>query len=125
MRERHPNAEIVGYTDLLGLVDAAGEVATRFGVSVDEAGAHAGEWETSMMLAVEPSSVHRDREEIGFMGPLGPVLDQINDEGMQSVAPNGILGDPAKASAEHGEAYLGRMADLFVAALGASAASPS
>jgi creatinine amidohydrolase len=68
-----------------------------------------------MMLAVEPASVHRDREEVGFMGALGPVLDQIVAEGIQSVTPNGILGDPAKASAEHGQAYLERLADLFVA----------
>ncbi|MEA2530472.1 MAG: mycofactocin precursor peptide peptidase, partial [Thermomicrobiales bacterium] len=118
--ERHPNVELVAYTDLLALVDAAGEVAGRYGVTADEAGAHAGEWETSMMLAVEPSSVHRDREEVGFMGALGPVLDQIIDEGIQTVAPNGILGDPAKASAEHGQAYLERVADLFAAYLRAS-----
>jgi creatinine amidohydrolase len=120
LRERHPAVRLIAYTDLLGLVDAAGEVAARCGVTVDEAGAHAGEWETSMMLAVEPASVHRDREEVGFMGALGPVLDQINDEGIQSVAPNGILGDPAKASAEHGQAYLERLADLFVTLIQAS-----
>jgi creatinine amidohydrolase len=115
LRQRHPAVELVAYTDLLGLVDAAGEIADRYGVTRDEAGAHAGEWETSMMLAVEPATVHRDREEVGFMGALGPVLDQINEEGIDAVAPNGVLGDPAKASAEHGQAYLERMADLFVA----------
>jgi creatinine amidohydrolase len=114
LRARHPSVEIVAYTDLLGLIDAFGEVADRFGVTRDESGAHAGELETSMMLAVEPDTVHRDREEIGFMGALGPVLDQINEEGIDVVAPNGILGDPAKSSAEHGEAYLDRIADLFV-----------
>lgn len=115
LRQRHPRVELVAYTDLLGLVDAAGEVADRYGVTRDEAGAHAGEWETSMMLAVEPETVHRDREEVGFMGALGPVLDQIVEEGIDAVAPNGVLGDPAKASGEHGRAYLERMADLFVA----------
>jgi creatinine amidohydrolase len=117
LRQRHPATELVAYTDLLGLVDAAGEVADRLGVTRDEAGAHAGEWETSMMLAVEPETVHREREEAGFMGALGPVLDRINEAGIHIVAPNGILGDPAKASAEHGRAYLERMADLFVAYL--------
>jgi creatinine amidohydrolase len=117
LRARHPNVELVAYTDLLGLIDAFGSVADRFGVTRDESGAHAGEMETSMMLAVEPESVHRDREEIGFMGALGPVLDQINEEGIDAVAPNGILGDPAKASTEHGHAYLNRIADLFVAHL--------
>jgi creatinine amidohydrolase len=114
LRERHPAVRLVAYTDLLGLVAAAGEVSARRGVTADEAGAHAGEWETSMMLAVEPEAVHRDREAVGFMGALGPVLDQITDEGIHTVAPNGILGDPAKASADNGHAYLERLADLLV-----------
>ena len=67
-----------------------------------------------MMLLVEPATVHRDREEIGFMGDLGAVVNQINEQGMESVAPNGILGDPAKASADHGRAYLDRIATLIV-----------
>jgi creatinine amidohydrolase len=113
LRERHPRTDIVAYTDLLGEVAAAAEVARRFGVTPEEAGAHAGEWETSMMLAVEPDSVHRDREEPGFLGDLGEVIDQINAEGMQVVTPNGILGDPAKASVENGTAYLERLADLI------------
>ena len=71
-----------------------------------------------MMLAVEPDTVHRDREEVGYMGDLGPVLNQINEQGLQSVSPNGILGDPAKSSAEHGEAYLERFAKLFADQLG-------
>lgn len=113
LRARHPDTEIVAFTDLLGEVAAAAEVAASFGVTPEEAGAHAGEWETSMMLLVAPETVHRDREEVGFMGDLGVVLDQINEQGIHVVAPNGILGDPAKASAEHGQVYLDRIADLI------------
>lgn len=113
LRERHPRTDIVAYTDLLGEVAAAAEVAAQFGVTPDEAGAHAGEWETSMMLLVEPDTVHRDREEVGFMGDLGPVLDLINAQGIHVVTPNGILGNPTKASAEHGQAYLDRIAALI------------
>ena len=47
------------------------------------------------------------------MGPLEPVLDQINRDGMEAVTPNGVLGDPAKSTAAHGRAYLERMADLL------------
>src|SRR5215211_2663289 len=117
LRNRHPKTNIVAYTDLLGLIAAAAEVAVTFDVTPDESGAHAGELETSLMLAVEPDTVHRDREEVGYMGDLGPVLDQINDQGLHTVAPNGILGDPAKSSAEHGQAYLERFATLFAAQL--------
>jgi creatinine amidohydrolase len=114
LRQRHPDLRIAAYTDLNGLVEAAAEVAAGFDVTPDEAGAHAGEWETSMMLTVDPTSVHRERGEAGYMGPLAPVFDQINRDGMESVAPNGVLGDPTKATAGHGRAYLERIAELLV-----------
>lgn len=114
LRARHPDITVIAHTDLLGLVDAAAAVAGAAGVSPEEAGAHAGEWETSMVLALEPDLVHLERGEAGYLGPLVPVFDQINREGMESVTPNGVLGDPAKASASHGDAYLARMAELLV-----------
>ena len=67
-----------------------------------------------MMLAIEPDSVHLERGEAGYMGPLAPVFDQINRDGMESVTPNGVLGDPAKSTAAHGQAYLARVTDLLV-----------
>jgi creatinine amidohydrolase len=115
LRQRFPGLRIVAYTDLIGLVDAAADVAARFDVTRNEAGAHAGEWETSMVLAFEPTAVHLDRGKAGYMGPLAPVFEQINRDGMESVAPNGVLGDPAKATAVHGRSYLERMADLLAA----------
>jgi creatinine amidohydrolase len=115
LRERHPGVQIVAYTDLIGLIDAASEVASGLGVTPEEAGAHAGEWETSMILALDPSAVHPERGEAGYLGPLPPVFDQINRDGMESITPNGVLGDPAKASPDHGRAYLQRMADLLAA----------
>jgi creatinine amidohydrolase len=114
LRQRHPGARLVAYTDLIGLVDAAADVAARVGVTPDEAGAHAGEWETSMVLTIEPASVRLERGEAGYLGPLAPVLDQINRDGMETVTPNGVLGDPAKATAAHGQAYLERVTDLLV-----------
>ena len=65
------------------------------------------------MLAIEPDSVHLERGEAGYMGPLEPVFDQINRDGMEAVTPNGVLGDPAKSTAAHGRAYLERMTELL------------
>ena len=113
LRLRHPTVRIVAYTDLIGLVDAAADVAASVDVTPDEAGAHAGEWETSMILAIEPSCVHLERGEAGYLGPLEPVFEQINRDGMEAVTPNGVLGDPAKSTAAHGRAYLERMTDLL------------
>ena len=114
LRLRHPTVRIVAYTDLIGLVNAAADVAASVDVTPDEAGAHAGEWETSMILAIEPSCVHLERGEAGYLGPLEPVFEQINRDGMETVTPNGVLGDPAKATAEHGQAYLERVTNLLV-----------
>jgi creatinine amidohydrolase len=111
LREQHPGIQIVAYTDLIGLIDAAAEVAAGLGVTLEEAGAHAGEWETSMVLALDPTLVHPERAEAGYLGPLSPVFDQINREGMASITPNGVLGDPAKAAPDHGQAYLQKMTD--------------
>jgi creatinine amidohydrolase len=113
LAEHHPALHIIAYTDLIGLVDAAATVATSLDVTPDEAGAHAGEWETSMILAFEPSAVHPERGAAGYLGPLAPVFDRINRDGMESVTPNGVLGDPEKATAEHGRAYLARITDLI------------
>ena len=115
LRSRHPDLALIADTDLIGLVDAAAAVATDLGVTPAEAGAHAGEWETSLILAFEPGAVHPDLGEPGYLGPLAPVLDQINRDGLDTVAPNGILGDPAKATPEHGHTYLARMADRLAA----------
>jgi creatinine amidohydrolase len=85
LKTRHPNTLLIAYTELMEEVEAAAAVAAQFDVSLEEAGAHGGEWETSMMLAVEPDAVHRERAERGFIGDLGEVLDQINAEGIQTV----------------------------------------
>jgi creatinine amidohydrolase/Fe(II)-dependent formamide hydrolase-like protein len=113
LRMGHSETEIVAYTGLSALGSSTAAIAAEVGVTADEAGAHGGEWETSLMLAVEPDRVQMDLAEAGFMGELGTVLDQIYAEGMESVAPNGILGDPAKASAGHGQMYFDRLAELI------------
>jgi creatinine amidohydrolase/Fe(II)-dependent formamide hydrolase-like protein len=57
------------------------------------------------------------------MGPLAPVFDQINRDGMEAVTPNGVLGDPAKADAVHGRSYLDRLADMIGEHIRAESAS--
>src|SRR4051812_34009452 len=114
LRERHPAITFVAFTDLLGLMDVAGEVAARYGLTVDEAGGHAGELETSLILALEPDTVHMDLAEVGYVGPLEPVIPKLQAGGMEAVTSNGILGDATKGDVEHGHAYFARLLDMFV-----------
>jgi mycofactocin precursor peptide peptidase len=68
--------------------------------------AHAGRNETSVLLALAPSIVHLDRAEAGATAPLAELMPALRGGGVASVAPNGVLGDPAGASASEGRRWL-------------------
>jgi mycofactocin system creatininase family protein len=65
--------------------------------------AHAGRTETSLMLALAPDRVGTERAG-GNTAPLAELIDDLRDGGVSAVAPNGVLGDPAGASAAEGSA---------------------
>ena len=79
--------------------------------------AHAGESETSMMLALAPELVRMTRAEAGRQEPLVELIDELRSNGMKAVSPNGILGDPRGATANHGKALLTRLTIDLVAAV--------
>jgi creatinine amidohydrolase len=106
-------SRLIGFTDLYGLIAVGASVAERFNISSAIAGAHAGEWETSMILALKPDLVASDQLEAGYLGELEPVFDRIMSEGMESVTTNGILGDARPATAEHGRVYLDALSDFY------------
>jgi creatinine amidohydrolase len=118
-RKAHPGIEITGYTDLLGITAFLNQTSAAFGVTEGESGAHAGENETSLMMALEPDLVLADRFAPGYVGPLGQEqVRTIFDRGMPALTENGVLGDPRKASAEKGEVYLDRLASFLVDQVG-------
>ncbi len=67
---------------------------------------HAGRTETSLMLAVAPDRVDLGRAEPGDRRSGAELLDQLRRHGVRSVSANGVLGDPAGASAEEGTELL-------------------
>ena len=79
--------------------------------------AHAGESETSMMLALAPSLVRMSRAEAGRPEPLVDLIDELRANGVRAVSPNGVLGDPRSATANHGKALLTRLIIDLVAAV--------
>jgi len=79
--------------------------------------AHAGETETSMMLAIAPALVRMSRAEPGRLEPLFDLIDELRAEGVRAVSPNGILGDPRGATVGHGKALLTRLTIDLVAAV--------
>jgi creatinine amidohydrolase len=67
--------------------------------------AHAGRTETSVQLALDPSRVGTSRD-AGATDNLADLMPALRHGGLRAVTDNGVLGDPAGASAEEGEALL-------------------
>jgi creatinine amidohydrolase len=101
--------------------------------------AHAGRTETSLMLAlaergrpnppiapVRSTAVGgapvRSTAVRGNAAPLAELIDRLRAEGVRAVAPNGVLGDPAGASAAEGQALLASAVEDLCATLRAWAA---
>jgi creatinine amidohydrolase len=100
------------------------------GVSEQERtyGFHAGEIETAYLLHATPELVHTDEYSANYIARVDkPEL--LKPEGSaanfawltRDIAPSGVLGDPAAATAEHGEQWsndaAARIAELLVAML--------
>ncbi|GAA1867812.1 mycofactocin biosynthesis peptidyl-dipeptidase MftE [Pseudonocardia ailaonensis] len=79
--------------------------------------AHAGRIETSLLLDLDPAAVQVDRAEAGATAPLRELLPVMREGGVEAVSPNGVLGDPAGASAEEGAALFAAIVDAGVRAI--------
>lgn len=72
---------------------------------------HAGHVETSMMLALDPALVRRDR---AVAGPI-PSMDRLRADGLAAHSPSGVLGDPTRADATVGADLLAALSADLVA----------
>jgi creatinine amidohydrolase len=76
---------------------------------------HAGYRETCLMLHLQPESVRLDRARAGATAPMADLLPRIAAEGVRAVSPNGVLGDPAGATAPEGAGIFDAMAQRLLA----------
>ena len=79
--------------------------------------AHAGDTETSLMLAIAPDLVRMDSAAPGRIEPVAELIDELRAGGVRAVSPNGVLGDPRGATAGQGRALLTRLTIDLVAAV--------
>jgi creatinine amidohydrolase len=86
--------------------------------------AHAGRVETSIMLALAPGDVRLDAAAAGVTRPLSEIMAGLRAGGVREVSPNGVLGDPAGASAAEGETLLALLAEDLAAVLDRLTATP-
>ena len=81
---------------------------------------HAGNWETSVMLAFNPEVVRA--EKIPALAPTNLQAEDLaewrkGDTAARRVTPLGYFGDPAAATAERGRQLIAREAEAIVAAM--------
>ena len=77
--------------------------------------AHAGRTETSLMLALVPERVRQDEASAGIVAPIAELLGRLRAGGVRAISPNGVLGDPAGASADEGHELLRAASEELVA----------
>ena len=106
------NVRVLAFTDLEGFIKAAFKSSHAFGVNAAQSGAHSGEWETSLLLALRPEQVKMDQAAEGFVGELAESMSRVFD-GIHNLDVNGVLGDPRPATAEAGKKYFDEMVDFF------------
>ncbi len=93
-----------------------GRAASAWWPAVADGDAHAGETETSLLLALHPDLVGPDRP-VGATEPLAELWPALRDGGVASVSPTGVLGDARGASAARGRALLDALVADLVAHL--------
>ncbi len=78
--------------------------------------AHAGRTETSLLLHLDRAAVCTDRAAPGNTNGITDLMPALRAGGVQVVSPNGVLGDPAGASAAEGAALLAGLVQRMTAA---------
>ena len=68
--------------------------------------AHAGHTETSVQLALSPTRVRVELARRGTTTALAELLPALRASGVRAASADGVLGDPTRASAEHGRELL-------------------
>jgi creatinine amidohydrolase len=110
--------EVRALTDLGALLAIAQLGLDEHGVPMSEGGLHAGEWETSMVMSIHPDLVHLERGQAGYTGDMEAAVGAIFGSGVHSVAANGVIGDPAQASPDHGARYWEKVTAITLEAVG-------
>ena len=101
-------------TDAGPVNDALAAIGAAHGLAPEALGPHAGELETSILLAIAPASVRLSELAPGRTGP--PIDDDaLFYPDLRRNAPTGVVGDPRGASAARGECYLDAWVDVLVA----------
>jgi creatinine amidohydrolase len=107
LREEHRALRISAITDFDEWLEDAKAFAAREGLEMTRLGVHAGQGETSLMLAHRPELVQMDKACEGFTGDASIRWRSKVPPPMDTMSPTGILGDARESTAELGEKMFG------------------
>ncbi len=111
--EKYPDLRIVTGISLDELDAALMEMDRVEGLPAGTCGGHACDWETSIMMLIDEEYVRRDKLQRGYVGQLnGELLDRFFNQGVGSVSPIGVMGDPTGADPERGRRYFEYLQEL-------------
>ena len=115
LESKWPGCHVTGLRDLAGYVSATwNKIPVEEGIPLSISGSHAGEFETSMMLAARPDLVQMKAAEAGNAAPFETIAEKMMSEGIDKVSPNGVLGDQRAGNGKRGEFYLNKLAEYLV-----------
>ncbi len=113
----HSNIQVLVYTDMKSFIEIMHESSTKLEISKQEAGSHAGQHEVSEMMWIRGELVKTDNlsEAIGFVNEFtDKKRELLFKSGIDVISPIGVLGDPTKASIEHGKIYTEDLASALM-----------
>lgn len=122
LRDVAAPAMVAAYTDLIEYIGALQDTVVASGMDIAKVGGHADVAESSMVMSLDTRYVRPDRAEVGYQGPMKDVIARVLRDGLQSVSPNGILGDPTGFNAALGERCVTSLTDLLAAYFESAAA---
>src|SRR5262249_54957178 len=103
---------ISAFADLDRLMGGLHAESARAGIPLAESGHHAGELETSILLALDPSRVRAAAMVPGL--PAGRNAQHLFYPDLRANPPDGVVGDPRRAEAARGLRYLRAWTSLLV-----------
>jgi len=107
--------EVSAFADLDRLMGTLHAESVAAGITPAEGGHHAGEVETSMLLAIDPARVRAGAMAPGLRAVAGDPQALFYPD-LRANAPDGVVGDPRRADAARGALYLRAWTELLVEA---------
>jgi creatinine amidohydrolase len=105
--------ELVLFLDSARLTAACHAASAAYGVSAEDSGHHAGEFETSILQELWPESVASTQLQAGLVRPL-PTPSDIFYPSLRPHSESGTVGDPRAAGLGRAEHYLAVWVDILL-----------